>query len=97
MSYLFQVPVLLGPGDVKITDSLEITHFLAERYPQLIPQAQKDIIVPLLDELHQVWFVSLSFTAAEGRGAGIVLQIQEIMAKPTSSESYKATLQKKLQ
>ena len=91
-----QVPVLVGPGELKITDSLDITYYLAERYPGLIPQTHKDVITVLLNELHDVWYVSLSFTAAEGRGAGIVRQIKEIMAQPTTSESYKEALQKKL-
>jgi len=41
--------------------------------------------------------LSLSFTAQEGRGAGIIQQIQDIVAQPTTSEDYKAALQRKLQ
>ena len=88
---------MLGPDDLKLTDSLEITMFLASRYPQLLPGALQGTITAMLDELHQVWFVSLSFTAQEGRGAGIIRMIQDIVAQPTTSEDYKAALQRKLQ
>lgn len=92
-----QVPVLLGPGDLKVTDSLQITKFLASRYPGLNPSGLEDTITAMLDELHQVWFVSLSFSAQEGRGAGIVQMIQNILAQPTTSDDYKAALRRKLQ
>ena len=51
-----KVPVLLGPDDLKLTDSLEITLFLASRYPQLLPDALQGTITAMLDKLHQVWF-----------------------------------------
>jgi glutathione S-transferase len=92
-----KVPVLVGPDDLKVTDSLEITKFLASRYPRLIPVDLAGIITSMLNQLHQVWFVSLSFTAQEGRGAGLVRMIRDIMAQPSSSESYKAALERKLQ
>ncbi|KIW14509.1 hypothetical protein PV08_07293 [Exophiala spinifera] len=92
-----QVPVLLGPCDLKVTDSLQITKFLASRYTGLIPSGCEDVITAMLNELHQVWFVSLSFSAQEGRGAGILLQIQNILAQPTTSDDYKTALQRKLQ
>ncbi|EXJ69321.1 uncharacterized protein A1O5_07357 [Cladophialophora psammophila CBS 110553] len=92
-----QVPLLLGPQSVEITDSLDITRFLGERYSQLLPGPHCETINALLDELHEIWFVSLSFTADDGRSQGIVNMIQERIAHRTSSEKYKAALQRKLQ
>jgi glutathione S-transferase len=93
----YQVPALIGPQPVSETDSLDITKFLCARYPQLLPNAHSDTIHVLLQELHEVWYVSLSFTAAEGRGEGIVRMIQELIAQPTTSEEYKTALKRKLQ
>ncbi|KIX06621.1 uncharacterized protein Z518_04597 [Rhinocladiella mackenziei CBS 650.93] len=92
-----QVPLLLGPQSVKLDDSLDITRFLSERYPQLLPSAHRDSINELLNELHQVWFVSLSFTAEDGRSEGLVKMILHLIEEPTTSEKYKTALQRKLQ
>ena len=54
-------PALQKPID----DSLEITHFLAERYPSLIPASHKAQISDLLAELHALNYFSLSFTGRE--------------------------------
>lgn len=48
-----------------ITDSLEITHFLAERYPSLIPRSHKEHITELLQDLHGLNYFSLSFSGRE--------------------------------
>jgi hypothetical protein len=45
-----------------IADSLEITHFLAERYPSLIPASHKEPISDLLVDLHALNYFSLSFS-----------------------------------
>lgn len=80
-----------------LTDSLDITRFLGERYPRLIPSAYRDTIMSLLLELHKVWFVSLSFRREERRGEGIVNMIQELISRPSSSEEYQAALGKKFE
>lgn len=78
------------------TDSLDITRFLGMRYPQLMPSEYREVIESLLEELHQVWYISLSFSAEERRGEGILNMVKDLMAQPTSSEKYKAALQRKL-
>ena len=92
-----QVPCLLGPQSFKCDDSLDITLYLGERYPRLLPRVHSRAIKTLLYELHQIWFVSLSFRAEEGRGEAIVKSIHHLMSQPTSSDEYKAALQKKLE
>lgn len=91
-----QVPCLLGPGSIKSDDSLDITFYLAQVYPRLIPTANSDTITSLLKELHQIWFVSLSFRAEDGRGAEIVERVKRLQNDVQSSSHYKAALQKKL-
>lgn len=91
-----KVPLLLGPQSLCLTDSLEITIFLGERYSQLLPDSQSKTINTLLHDLHDIWYVSLSFTANDGRSEGIVSMIKERIEAPASSERYKAALQRKL-
>ncbi|KIX06999.1 uncharacterized protein Z518_04975 [Rhinocladiella mackenziei CBS 650.93] len=93
-----QVPVLLSPSlSVQLTDSLDITNYLGEKYPGLAPSAHKETIKALLDELHNVKYITLSFKAEERRAEAIINAIQTLVAEPTSSEKYKAALNKKLQ
>ena len=50
-----QVPVLSSPSLTKaVADSLEITRFIAERYPQLVPQSHSQEVLELLNELHEI-------------------------------------------
>ena len=48
-----------------IADSVEITHFLADRYPSVIPASHKEQITELLDDLHAINYFSLSFPGRE--------------------------------
>ena len=54
-------PLLSKP----IADSVEITHFLADRYPSLIPVSHKEQITKLLNDLHAINYFSLSFPGRE--------------------------------
>lgn len=56
--------------DKPIRDSLEITHFLAQQYPSLIPGKHKPEITQLLRELHALNYFSLSFPGRENVADG---------------------------
>lgn len=58
-----EVPVLVpedGAGK-PIPDSVAITHFLAERYPGLMPEEQEGEMKRLLERLHEINFFPLTF------------------------------------
>ncbi|KIY04204.1 uncharacterized protein Z520_00897 [Fonsecaea multimorphosa CBS 102226] len=93
-----QVPVLYSPALLKkpIADSLEITEYMAERYPSLIPKEHEQLIRRLLVDLHALNFFSLSFpgrpTVAAGMKAAVVRRLQ----MPGISERYREALKFKL-
>ena len=63
--------MLISPDlDKPICDSLEITHFLAQRYPSLVPAEHKEDITRLLKELHALNYFSLSFPGRESVAEG---------------------------
>ncbi|KAL3446404.1 hypothetical protein BJX65DRAFT_279528 [Aspergillus insuetus] len=69
---LGQVPVLVSDALEKpIADSLEITHYLAQRYPSLIPASHKKKITDLLHDLHALNYFSLSFPGREHVAEGL--------------------------
>ena len=75
---LGQVPVLTSPSlDKSIADSLEITHFLAERYPSLIPASHEKEISCLLTELHALNYFSLSFEGKDYVAEGFKKSVLE--------------------
>ncbi|OAL32032.1 hypothetical protein AYO22_00902 [Fonsecaea multimorphosa] len=98
MFILDQVPVLYSPALLKkpIADSLEITEYMAERYPSLIPKEHEQLIRRLLVDLHALNFFSLSFpgrpTVAAGMKAAVVRRLQ----MPGISERYREALKFKL-
>jgi glutathione S-transferase len=60
------VPVLAGlaPGVLAspIADSMEVTRYLWERHPQLLPDSHKDQILEKLNKLHEINYFSLAFS-----------------------------------
>jgi glutathione S-transferase len=58
-----QVPVLANAAvlGTPIADSLEITWYIADRYPSLAPAEHKEDIDHLLRDLHALNYFSLSF------------------------------------
>ena len=63
--------------DKPIADSLEITHFLAARYPSLIPASHKVHISDLLADLHALNYFSLSFSGREYVAEGFKQNVLE--------------------
>lgn len=66
-------------------------------YPTLCPAEHKDTIEPLLDELHAISYVTLTFKPEERRIEGVMDAVQETMNQPGTSEKYKKLLQVKLE
>lgn len=79
-----------------LPDSLDITHYVAGRYPNLIPEGQKTQIVDLLKELHSVNYFSLSFQKQPAYGKGLKSAVVERLSQPGISEKYRTALEYKL-
>ena len=79
-----------------IADSLEITFFLAERYPSLIPDSHKVQIVPLLKDLHSLNYFSLSFSGREYVADGFKKNVLDRLNAPDISSRYRDALTFKL-
>ncbi|KAJ5610599.1 hypothetical protein N7510_007318 [Penicillium lagena] len=82
---LGQVPVLSSKWLEKpIADSVHITHFLAERYPSLIPASHKEQITKLLNDLHALNYFSLSFPGREYVAEGLKQSVSKRLATEVS-------------
>lgn len=94
---LAQVPVLAS-AELKqpIADSLEITFFLAERYPSLIPDSHKEQIVSLLKDLHSLNYFSLSFGGREHVADMFKKTVLDRLNTPDISRRYRDALTFKL-
>ncbi|KAH0836149.1 hypothetical protein FOPE_04389 [Fonsecaea pedrosoi] len=91
------VPALLAPSlGVKLIDSADITRYLCDRYPSLLPSAHKQTIESLLEQLHNISYVTISFKPEDRRTEGVMEAVEEIMARPETSPRYREMLQRKL-
>ncbi|KAF9885394.1 hypothetical protein FE257_013012 [Aspergillus nanangensis] len=92
-----QVPVLAS-AELKrpIADSLEITFFLAEHYPSLIPDSHREQIVSLLKDLHSLNYFSLSFTGRAGVADMFKKSVLDRLNTPGISRRYRDALTFKL-
>ncbi|KAK5033476.1 hypothetical protein LTS07_003780 [Exophiala sideris] len=93
-----QVPVLAHDSklDRPIADSLEITYWLAEKYPQLIPAEHKDEIRQYLKDLHALNYFSLSFPGRAEVAQGFENGVNRRLADPNISDQYRKALEFKL-
>ena len=78
------------PQAAPIPESVYITFYIAERYPNLIPN---DRVPALLKELHTVNFFSLSFTKRPRTAKPVVLQL---LARQDISDRYRKALEYKV-
>ena len=92
-----QVPALTSSSlATPITDSLDITYYIAERYPTLMPPEHKQSIIDLLGDLHEINYFSLSFGDKPERAKGQAKAIRDRIADPTISSEYRNALEYKL-
>ncbi|KIW72337.1 hypothetical protein PV04_00537 [Phialophora macrospora] len=91
------VPAMLAPSlGVRLIDSADITSYLMDRYPSLRPDAHRQTIDSLLEELHEISYVTLSFKPEERRVEGVMEAVRQIMDRSDTSDRYRKMLQGKL-
>jgi hypothetical protein len=86
-------PALL---DAPIPDSLEMTFYMASRYPDLIPRAHEVQIRQLLIDLHALNYFSLSFPGRPAVAQGFKDAVLRRLAGPDVSDRYRKALEYKL-
>ncbi|KAK0112330.1 hypothetical protein ONS96_001578 [Cadophora gregata f. sp. sojae] len=93
-----QVPVLthLSKLPNTISDSLDITYFIADNYLSLLPSDHKNEIIELLKELHAINYFSLSFGNRPASAKAQEAAVEKKIADPGISEKYRKALEFKL-
>lgn len=102
-SVLYQVPSLTGPKlSAPLTDSVDISYWLCEHYPNLLPTDRESTIRDLFAKLHDIEIYSLSArpesVLPEWRTSGVPpTAVDALLAKPDSevSPEYRKALEKK--
>lgn len=79
-----------------MAESLDITYFIAERYPSLLPEEKRDQIIELLNELHDINYFSPSFGSKPAAAKAQKAAVEEKLAQPGISENYRKALEYKL-
>ncbi|OQV04058.1 Glutathione S-transferase, domain-containing protein [Cladophialophora immunda] len=96
------VPVLLGPSSSKalkkpLTESVDITYFLAQRFPSLCPPHLSPQIQRLMAELHDINYFSLTYTHKPQRAADMENSVLKLLSDPTISPRWRQALEFKLE
>ena len=77
-------------------DSLDITFWLTEYYPDLIPIESEALIRQYLAELHALNYFSLSFPGRDHVAKGFETAVQRRLDDPDTSDHYRKALEFKL-
>lgn len=93
------MPVLNSPGyfEKPITDSLDITFWLCNRYPALRPAQHAAEVTRLLKALHAINFFSLSMRSVPERATIMQGMIKDKMSASGISEKYRKALEYKME
>ena len=96
-----EVPVLV-PGNTKssnnqpIPESVDITYYIASRYPSLLPKRHEDEIKRLIEALHHINFFSLTFTGKPDGPRSRIAHLQQLL-QGNISDKYRGAIQQKIQ
>jgi glutathione S-transferase len=82
--------------DKPIADSLDITHYLSDFYPSLIPTPHKERITKGLQDLHALNYFSLSFPGRDHVAQGFKDAVMKRLGGEIS-ERYREALKYKLE
>jgi hypothetical protein len=91
-----KVPTLAPLSAAKtIPDSLQITLFLSQYYPRMIPASRNDEVATLLAELHAINYYSLTFSGKPETVEGIDKAVEQRL-EGNISDRYRQALKFKL-
>ncbi|KAI0889738.1 uncharacterized protein GGS22DRAFT_149038 [Annulohypoxylon maeteangense] len=91
------VPVLANEKvlDKPMPESIDISYYLADWYPSLLPVQHKEAIRELLEELHKISFKLLTFGTQTKYPSIAVDWMREQIQRPDISDEYKKALEYK--
>jgi hypothetical protein len=94
-----QVPVLTNPDILPkpLADSQDITLYITERFPRLLPRDLQDEILKGLAHLHEINYFTLTFTDKPNLMASLRSIAERDLADSNSSTRYKRALEYKLE
>lgn len=95
-----QVPAMTSAAlATPLTDSVDITKYMCSLYPSLAPSALQQTIFAALEQLHEIQYLSLSFTKQNETPmtSNIDFYTKRRMNQPSVSESYRKALEYKLE
>ena len=87
--------VPLGSGK-QIPESADITKYLAESYPSMIPDSYGSEIRQLIDDLHGISFYAFTFAGKPQSIQGTKARLEGLQ-KQAISDRYRAAINTKLQ
>lgn len=93
MTTLHQVPVLTSPTlSSPLHESYDISKWLCERQPELIPAEHREVILQLMDKLYKFHAMALT-VALEDRKDGIPNQAAAFLENQNLSETHRRALE----
>ncbi|ETS87868.1 hypothetical protein PFICI_01696 [Pestalotiopsis fici W106-1] len=92
-----QVPVLTNEQHLTepMPESVDISYYICDWYPQLLPKEHEAVIRSLVQELHQINYGVLTFGPGSRHPTRLVAKVEELLEQPGLSESYRSALERK--
>ncbi|KAF3002303.1 hypothetical protein E8E14_003020 [Neopestalotiopsis sp. 37M] len=78
-----------------ITECVDISYYICELYPNLLPEEHESLIKEMLDELHKINFTILTFGPDSNHQAKLADHIRELLSQPSISKEYSEALSRK--
>lgn len=99
VTHLIQVPALANPKELPgpITDSLDITSYLFQFYPNMCPPQFSYHINKYLRELHGINLFTLSFFKYQARGESLMEVTLKALSDPEISAKFRSALEAKIE
>lgn len=92
-----QVPVLTNKNLLAqpMPESVEISLYISEWYPSLLPPSHKKDIRQLIEELHDINYGVLTFGTGSRHPTILLQRVEDLMKAPDTSARYRKALQYK--
>ncbi|KAK6078949.1 hypothetical protein SCUP234_05875 [Seiridium cupressi] len=92
-----KVPVLVNDTLLSepMPETVDISYYICDWYPKLLPPKHETVIKELVAELHKINFTILSFGPESKNQAKLAEQAQKLLSQPNVSEEYAEALSNK--
>jgi glutathione S-transferase len=78
-----------------ITECVDISYYICDLYPNLLPEEHESLIKEMLEELHKINFTILTFGPDSNHQAKLADHIRELLSQPSISKEYSEALSRK--